>query len=363
MKNNYKLGTIEAICIIIIAMINKLILNIPYYIVDLTGTGSIVNIFYIGIIDFFFLLIIIKIIDKFQNVDILDISEFLLGNKLKVIIGLLCIGIFLLLSFMTLTNFSNFLHTIYFSDFDKKYILLFFIAGILIANLIGFKSIAHTMTFGVPFAIISVLISFFAVSKNLDTKHLTPILGESYSATFGLGLTNSFALYIIIYYYFIKPLLKEPKKYKKICIISYVISLFLLLLTVVPMLTLFNCTSYSEPINSLFLLVRQIELGDFIRRVDALFILLWIFCIFSYLSFLIFIINKIIKKLLNVTDERMISFSTCSILFGLTILPINVSNINFLENTIYKYLILSFIFGIGIIILISADFKKWRGNK
>jgi len=363
MRDSYKLETLEAVCIVIIAMINKLILNVPYYIVELTGTGSIINIIYIGIIDFIFLLIIIKIIDKFQNVDILDISEFLCGKKLKTVIGILCIGIFLLLTFMTLLNFSNVLHTIYFSNFDMIYILLFFIVGILVANLIGFKSISRTITFGVPFAIISVLISFFAVSKNLDVEHLTPILGENYYSTFGIGLTNSFALYIIIYYYFIKPLLKEPKKFKKICITSYIISLILLLLTVIPMLTLFNCTSDSEPINSLFLLVRQIELGEFIRRVDALFILLWIFCIFAYLSFIIFIINRIIKKLLNVSDERMLSFPICSILFGLTMLPINVSNIHFIENTIYKYIILSFIFGIGIIILIGANFKKWRGNK
>ncbi len=363
MKNNYKLGTIEAIGIIIIAMINKLILNIPFYIVELTGTGSIVNIIYIGIIDFIFLLVIINILDKFQNVDILDISEFLYGKKLKTVIGIICIGILLLLSCMILVNFSNVLHTIYFSNFDTIYILLFFIVGILIANLIGFRSISRTITFAVPFALISVLVSFFAVTKNFDIGHLTPIFGESYYSTFGIGLTNSFALYIIFYYYFIKPLLKEPKNYKKICITSYIISLILLLLTVIPMLTLFNYTSNSEPINSLFLLVRQIELGQFVRRVDALFILLWTFCIFAYLSFVIFIINKIIKKLLNVTDERMLSFSTCNILFGLTMLPISISNIHFIENTVYKYIILSFIFGIGIVILISANFKKWRGNK
>lgn len=363
MKNNYKLGTLDAICIIIISMVNKLILNVPYYIVDLTGTGSIVNILYVGIIDFIFLLIIIKIIDKFENADILDISEFLLGKKLKTVIGLVCISIFLLSAFMILINFSNFLHTIYFSDFDMIYILILFIIGVLIANLIGFKSITRTLTFGAPFAIFSVLISFFAVCKNIDTQHLTPIFGESFSTTFGIGITNGFALYIIVLYYFIKPLLKEPKNYKKICITSYVISLILLLLTVIPMLTLFNSTSDGEPINSLFLLVRQIELGEFIRRVDSLFILLWIFCIFAYLSFLIFIINKIIKKLLNIYDETMLSFSTCSILFGLTILPISVSNIHFIENIVYKYVILSFMFVIGIIILISANLKKWRGTK
>ena len=63
MENTHKLDTCEAISIIIIIMINKLILNIPYYIVDLVGTGAIVNLIYVGIIDF--LLILLKFILRY----------------------------------------------------------------------------------------------------------------------------------------------------------------------------------------------------------------------------------------------------------------------------------------------------------
>ena len=127
MENNYKLGKIEAIALILIIMINKLILNIPYYIVDLVGSGAIVNLIYIGIIDFSLLLIIIKLFKNFENSDILDISEFLAGKPFKNLIALLCIALFFLVAFITLIDFSNVLHTIYFSNFPMVYILFFFI--------------------------------------------------------------------------------------------------------------------------------------------------------------------------------------------------------------------------------------------
>lgn len=165
-------------------------------------------------------------------------------------------------------------------------------------------------------------------------------------------------MYIIVYFYYLKPLLKDTINFKKISIISYVISFTLLVLTIIPMLTLFNTSSNSEPINSLFLLSRQIELGRFLQRVDALFIFLWIFAIFAYLSFIIFLINRIIQKIIPISDEKMLSFSTCSILFGLTLIPINISHIHFIENTIYRYLIIGFILGLGIIILLFANLKK-----
>lgn len=358
MENNYKLGKIEAIAIILIVMINKLILNIPYYIVDLVGSGAIINLIYIGIIDFVLLLIIIKLFNNFENADILDISEYIGGKFFKNIIGFLSIGLFFLVAFITLIDFSNVLHTIYFSNFPMAYILFFFIFGILIANLIGLKGITRTICFIIPFAILSVIITFFTSFENLDIKDFTPFFGESYNNTFITGLSNCFSMYILVIYYFLKPLLKEIKDFKKISIISFLISFILLILTIIPMLTLFNTSSNSEPINSLFLLSRQIELGRFLQRVDALFIFLWIFAIFSYLSFIIFIINRIINKIIPVSNEKMLTYSTCSILFGLALIPINISHIHFIEDTLYRYLIIGFTFILGIIILILANLKR-----
>ena len=90
---------------------------------------------------------------------------------------------------------------------------------------------------------------------------------------------------------------------------------------------------------------------------------MWIFAILAYLSFIIFIINRIIKKLIPIHDEKMLSYSTCSFLFGISLIPINISHIHFIEDTLYKYLIIGFVFGIGLFILIFANLKKIRQKK
>ncbi|MCI8277175.1 MAG: hypothetical protein HFJ46_04540 [Clostridia bacterium] len=79
-NNNYLLQKYEAISLILIIMINKLILNVPFYVVSTVGSGSIINLIYIGIIDFIIVLFIIKFFENFENSDIIDISEFL-GRK------------------------------------------------------------------------------------------------------------------------------------------------------------------------------------------------------------------------------------------------------------------------------------------
>lgn len=363
-NNTYQLQKWEAISIIIIIMINKLILNIPHYVVSLVGTGAIVNVIYIGIIDFIFSLILVKLFDKFQNSDIVDISEFLGGKVLKWIIGIINILFFLIVTFITLSNFTNILQTIYFSYFPIIYILLFFIFGILIANLYGIRSIAHIICLLVPFTLISIIITIIGVWQDFTIENFTPIFGHSFYTTFVIGASNCFSMYIITYFYFLKPHLKESINFKNVVITSYGISWSLLLLTVIPIMTLYNVNMGTEPLNALYLLSRKIELGNFLQRTDAIFILLWILSIFSYLSFVVFLINKTLKKLLNVSNEKMLTFSICSILFGLAIIPLNTSQIKFIENTVYRYLILSIVFGLGFIILILANLKfKRKGKK
>ena len=53
----------------------------------------------------------------------------------------------------------------------------------------------------------------------------------------------------------------------------------------------------------------------------------------------------------------MISFSTCSILFGLSLIPLNMSHIHFIEDTVYRFMVIGFMFGLGIIILILGNIK------
>lgn len=259
-NNNYLLQKYEAISLILIVMINKLILNVPYYIVSIVGSGSILNLIFIGLIDFAIVLLIIKLFENFSNFDIIDISKYLGGNFLKNIISFIFCIFFIFVSFITLSDFANMIQVIYLDKFKKVYIVIFFIIGTLIANLVGFKSIVRTVCFIIPFTIISILIAFAGSYEGFKIDHFTPILGHNLYTTFVKGSVNIFSIYIITYYYFLKPLLKEEKDFKKITIFSYIISWILLFLTVVSILAFLGSRNPTEGINFLYLLSRDIEL-------------------------------------------------------------------------------------------------------
>lgn len=365
-NNNYKLQKYEAICIVLIVMVNKLILNVPFYIINLVGTGAIVNLLYIGILGLIFVFILNFLFKEFPNSDILDISEFLGGKFLKLIISIIFLFSFFLVLYITLIEFANMIKIIYFDESPLIFILLFFMIGITIANLVGFKSIVRTISLVIPFTLASILIALLGVHDEFSFDKFAPILGYNYKTTFLNGLSNIFSLYIIAYYYFLMPLLKDPTDFKKISIISYIISWILLFLTSISILTLFPITNDTESLNSIYLLARKIEFGDFLQRLDALFVLLWLISIFCYLSLGIFMINRIIEKCIHLTDSKILTYSSISILFGLCLIPFNIAISRFIDNRIYRYLIIILIFLICFAIMILANikvkFKKRSAN-
>ncbi len=364
MSNNYKMKKYEAICLILIIMVNKLILNVPYYIIDLVGTGALINLIYIGVIGLIFVLCLNYLFQRFPNSDIIDISEFLGGKVLKVIMCIIFVAFFFLVSYITLTDFANMIKSIYFDESPLIFIMLFFMVGIVVSNLVGFKSIVRTICLVVPFTLISIILALFAVYDEFALDKFSPFFGYNAQTTFINGLLNIFSLYIVTYYYFLMPLLKDSFTFKKVTTISYIMSWVLLFLTVISILTIFSITNDTEPLNSLYLLSRRIELGNFLKSLDALFILLWLISIFCYLSVSTFLINRVLKKLTNVSNEKMLTFSTTSIFFGLCLVPFNIAISRFMENVVYRYLIIGLIF-IGcfmILLLANLKFKFKKGT-
>ena len=130
-----KLSRSEGISLVLIISVTQIILNMPEYLVDLTGTGTIINILYIFLIGIIICLIIYKILKNFPSMDIKDIAESLGGNILKFILSIIFIIFFLLSTIIAISNFTYIIKSLYFSNYSTLFLVLFFIAVILFSNL------------------------------------------------------------------------------------------------------------------------------------------------------------------------------------------------------------------------------------
>lgn len=357
MNSLQKIGKFEAIALIIMITCNQIIFNLPNAIITNTGSSAWLNVIFISIIAILFCLLICKLFKKFSTQDIIDISEYLGGKILKIIVGILYIAFFIFIAGIFLRYLSSSLKLIYFEKSPIVFLLLLFLLPVILTAKLGVKPISQVNLISTPIVLFSMLIIFFATAKDFVPERIFPILGFGADKTFLIGLNNIFSFSSFAYLYFLIPILKEPKDFKVIAITSTIISAIYLFLSVICLLMIFPFVAFSDEMLSVYLLTRLIEFGKFFQRVDAIFIFIWILSTFSFLSITTVFVNNILKKLIRIKDNGEMCYSICAIIFSVALVFENISDMKYLQNILSKYIVILLVFVMSLIILILANLK------
>lgn len=356
--DNTKIGSKEAIALLVTIAFNHIIINMTKDIIDLTASASLLNILYIGIIAIIFTSIICYFLNKFPTFDLVDISNYLGGKFLKWVIGLLFIAYFIFFAGNLLHMFSTCLQIIYFPYTKQFYIALFFIISGICACIMRHNAIYRSTLIIFPFIVISTLFLFLSDIQFFNIEKMYPIFGNGLYTTFFTGITNMFAFQGLAYIFFTPPLLKEPAKIKKVAITSVILSCIFLLICVATVLFIFTGFVDTDELLPLFSAVKYIEFGSFFQKLDSIFVLIWILSFASYLGITIKFSSSILRKLTNFQDDSIFIFVVGILLFIASIWQKNYVISTFLANTVHKYVFFCLVVGISLLILISATFKK-----
>jgi len=353
-----KIGTTEAVLVILTVIISHSILSLPRDMIVRTQSATIVNIIYITVICTLISLLIYKLFKKFGNSDIIDVSEYLGGKFFKVIIGCIFIFYFMASSSILLRNFCEAIGLVYFQMTPIIFIILLFVIGSCISNRLGFNVSLKVNLIIIPIALLSIIFIFIANFKNFDIQKIFPILGTGFNNTFFAGLLNLSAFEGILYLFFLPPYLKEPEKYKRISIISTILTGIYLILCVSIILFIFPSFFTTNEIMPLYSAARYISFGNFLQRLESIFMLVWILAFISYLTIACKFAVSIFQKLTNIKNTKEIINIFGLLIIAISMFPKNLSISTFLETKIYSYFSIAITFILGITILILANFKK-----
>lgn len=353
-----KIGTLEAIMLILTIVVTHTILSLPRTILVLTKSASIINLIFVSILAIFISYFIVKLMRKFPGSDLIDISEYLGGKTFKNIIGIIFILYFIISSSILLRNFAESLKIIYYPMSNIIFIIAFFIIAVCVTNRLDFNASLKTNLLIIPLVLFSMIFLFFSTMENFVPERIFPIFGDGLFNTFILGLTNLSAFGGIAYIYFLPPLLKEPEKTKKIALTSTAISAIYLILCVSTLLFMFSFFINTNEITPLYNATRYIEFGKFFQRLESLFLLVWILAFACYLSIATKFSMNILKNILNLETKKTLIDLFGILILGIALIPKNYAISDKFETEIYPYTVLGITFALGISILMVANFKK-----
>jgi len=353
-----KIGKVEAIGTVITIMMTHIIINLPQNLIKSTGSSTPLNVIYITIIALLFCYVISKLFKLFPGYDIFEIAEFLAGKWLRIVFEILFIAYLLFMTSLVLRIFTLNLQIIYFSNIDISTILIVFLVGATIINKFGFRTIIKTNLVFLPLILIVMFILFAFSLSDFGSEIFLPILGYGANETFISGTSNLFALAEVNVLFLLIPHLKKQDEVKQISLTSVGVSGIYLLLAVISSMILVPSNLSFEPIFSVYYAARRISLGNFLERLDPVFIFVWIICIFSYLSIALYFILDTFKKSAKTHSSKPMTYCFVTIIFTIALCITNVGQLNFILSTYYKYVPLIFTFGVCFGILLLASIKK-----
>ena len=353
-----KIGFAESLSVILIIVLSHLILSLPMSIIESQGSSSLLNVIYITILALIFIYFLNLLYKKFKGMDILDISEFLFGKTFKYIIGFIFIAYFLFVSYLLLRSTSENLKVIYFPSTPIPFILFFLILSVTFLSRFRLNNIIRCNLIVVPLIILALLIVISLSTESFVLERVFPVFGYGLNNIFLEGSANIFGFANIIFLFFIMSMLKDYKQFKKLSVISVLISRLFIFLTVASVLLAFPLDIASGSNIPVYLQTREITLGKFIQRSDALFVLIWILAILSYLSVVTGFILRIFKKITNIQNSSAMCYCFVAVLLGISLLYSNVLQIKYISSGFYKYSFIILVFGVCFTILIFANIKK-----
>ena len=353
---NKSLSSKEAFLIFIMFGINSTILNAPKILITQNSTGAFINSLIIGLLSLIFIIIVNQMLAYHPSSDILDISNYIGGKKLRTIIGFLFIIILYFIITIYISQFVVLLKTVYFKHSPNLFILLFFIISIFICNLSSFTAVKKSICFYCPLCIITLILVLTNTMQDFSITKITPILGNSFENNSIYGISNIFVFTNIILLLFISPFLENTKRLKSISIITFLITWIFLSLSVLSILNNYPINNNITDLNPLYTLTRKIKLTDFIERSDGIFVTIALISCLSYISFLFYLITHIIKKVFTLENEKMIIYSQIPFVIGSSYLMIIT---NKYQNTLlHKNIFNITIYIISFFIIFFSLFKK-----
>ena len=356
--NSSRIGTFEAVSLIISFVVAHTVLALPKALVDSTRSSTLLNIVYVGIVALIFVYFVCYVFKKFPGMDILDISNYLGGKILKNIIGYTFILFFVISACIFLRNFSECLEIVYYPSTDILFIVLFFIISIPITANLEFNASLRANIIIIPLVILSIVFLFFANIKYFTPQRIFPILGNGLQETFISGLTNIYSFSGIALIYFLPPILKKPENLTKISITGIIISAIYLMIVISIILFMFPVFVNLDEVLPLYTIATYVEFGTFFQRLESVLLLIWLIAFACYLSIIANFSFFIFKKITNIKHVKPIIYPFAIIALGISMLPSNYAVSKFYETKVYPYIMISIVFILSSIILIKAYFKK-----
>jgi spore germination protein KB len=358
-----KFGVHEAICLITIAICNKIFFTTPGYVTRSVGTAS----WYMTVIScvsaLVFFTFIYRLLKRFPDKNIVEIYDASLGRLVGFVFSFGLLVSFLAYSGIFTREFVDVMKVYVFPNTPPSFLIGVLLIVVAVSAFLGLETIARVAKLGGYIALFGYLLILILSSGYFEFAHLFPILGYGLGKTVTTGISRSAAYAEVVILAVFAGSLQGIRHIKKAGYISLILSGFLLTLGLLCYSMIFEYTSTQEITAPMYVMTRLIKYGKFFQRLDPLFLFLWIITTVIYISILFYTTVSIYCKMFRLQDTRPVIVPMVVLVFTIAIFPRDFPSV------VSEYIQRIRIYGnitfyvLPIIALIVAVLRKKKGER
>ncbi|AZN39223.1 GerAB/ArcD/ProY family transporter [Paenibacillus albus] len=294
------------------------------------------------------------------NESLAEFSQKLLGRWL----GRLAIWPYLTAWFIlagdVLRTFADFVHLILLDSTPVWVIMLMMLALMIYMTLVGgISGIARFCEIAGPVTIAALIVSFLLNLGNIEWHYMKPfyadsgwqaIVKASYPSASFFG--ESLMLLVIVSY------LEKPKKAMATSLLSVAVTILFVIAASVMCLLVFGPNVSAKLRFPYFMLVRTIDIFNFIQNLDIFVIFIWVFGVFAKLSFYLFLTCSEMARSTRIKDWRKLVWFSAPMIFVIAAIIPNEDSIELLQKLWRLIVIPVCAIGVPLILWIVTLVKK-----
>ncbi len=359
MNSRENIGLYGTICLICIAMINKVFYTSLAGICETGGTAA----WYITLIScvtslFFFYLFCI-LLKRFPGKNIGDIAEIVFGKYVGKFINIILVLFTLFYSASAIREFVGMIKVYNLPNTPISMILGTFLLLAALISYFGLEVLIRICSLCFVPIILGILVILVLAYPSYDINFLKPIGGYGVKNSIVTGILRSSAYIEVatlgVYINFMHGI----KNIKKAGTVSILITGAIFSISTACYLMLFTYTVGSDNLSGLFELSRSIYYNRFFQRMESIFLFIWIISTFIFVSNGFYLTTVIYAQTFKIKNHRPLIFPFLFLCFLIAILPKNISELlTYYVKPLRKYsMFLIFVFP-GITLLIAMILRK-----
>lgn len=367
MSSEEKIGYHEALALLAITLSAKIYLSFPRNMAllgDAAGWSIVLLSGIYSLVGYFFLSALLR---KYPGKNIIQIAHQLGGNIIGKLIGF---GFFLF--FLAITS-------LYLRQFAESFILailprtpisvltIFFLVLLIYTALLGVETLSRVAWLLGPYLLMALIIIFFFSLPQASLNHLTPVLGPGAGPLLKYSVANLPIYAEIILLGIIAPLVRDRNKINWMGVISLLVAIAINVGITILAITVFNYAAVQKMIFPVFQLTRLIAYGEFIQRVEAVFVFLWFFWAGIQLGGLFYGTVTSFAQNFRIKNYRPLTFPMAVLIFTLSLIPNSMTEAVELNDYVFKPSLLGIYyaaaaFGLPFLLWLITLFKKHSGG-